>query len=179
MSKFLFLKLPKIHFLGRAVLTYDGIAGRGSGTFTVLSVTDELLWSQSYLQYGWKFQLCWNVAYCLILVTWEPLPRTTFQSTEEEDRTDSLHPPGEVFLENLENFGDISLGGQKTWRDTWKCLKELRWESKDLLLLHWRLDTVLPHEAQFFNTRRVVIIVVVFSFLLRNSQLLCTVLFCI
>jgi len=132
MSKFLFLKLPKIHFLGRAVSTYDGIAVSGSGTFTVLSVTDELLWSQSYLQYGWKFQLCWNVAYCLILVTWEPLTRTTFQSTEEEDHLDSLHPPGEVFLENLENFGDISLGGQKTWRDTWKCLKELRWESKDL-----------------------------------------------
>jgi len=132
MSKFLFLKLPKIHFLGRAVLTYDGIAGRGSGTFTVLSVTDELLWSQSYLQYGWKFQ---TMLECRLLFDFSHL-RTAYEDHlsvyREEDRTNSLHPPGEVFLENLENFGDISLGGQKTWRDTWKCLKELRWESKDL-----------------------------------------------
>jgi len=48
----------------------NGIVGRGR-------TMAHCLWqwvkrSQSYLQLGWKFQLCWNVTFWLILVTWEP-----------------------------------------------------------------------------------------------------------
>jgi len=35
----------------------------------------------------------------------------TSSQTPEEDHTDSLHPPGKVFLENLENSGDAFPGG--------------------------------------------------------------------
>jgi len=132
MLKFLFFWIPKIHLLGKLCQPMALQAGEGHNTQS--SVTTELC-SQSYLQYGWKFQLSWNVTYCLILVTWEPLPRTSSQSTEEDLWTLYILP-WEIFLENLENSGDFSPGGQKTWSVAWKSLKELRWESSDLTLLH-------------------------------------------
>jgi len=98
------------------------------------------------------------------VVNWEPLQRTSSRSTEE-DHIDSLHPPWEVFLESLENSGDKSLGDQKIQSDAWKSLKNFAGGLQTFIFFARPDNTVLPHGARFFNIRRVVIVIVVFSLL--------------
>jgi len=103
----------------------NGITGRGRTT-APLSMTMSQ-WSQSYLQLGWKFQLCWNVTYWLILVTWEPLQGPLI-CVPEEEYADSPYPLEEEFLGSWKTLGMILLEARRPEGIPGSYLKELRWE---------------------------------------------------
>jgi len=59
--------IPKIQLLVKLCQPMALQAGEGQWLISVIMSHS----SQSYLQLGWKFQLCWDVTFWLILVTWE------------------------------------------------------------------------------------------------------------